>query len=161
MVALWFLFLFLLLYFVFDIDFLIVKKFLFPGKTDHEIVTMTGRTQMWQGFLLLVQKSPIIGHGFAVLSTGRGGFFANHPHNSMFSILLGTGALGMSVFVIFACCFAKEFIQTSFRKVPGAIGCTAAIIAGLINSLAMPLVFDEWEESSLVFACMMSFLFYL
>ena len=61
------------------------------------------------------------------------------------------------VFIFFALRLAREFIQTTFRRLPGAVGCAAAIIAGLINSMAMPQVFSEWEEASLVFACVISF----
>ncbi len=100
----------------------------------------------------------MIGHGFAVLSTGRGQVFSTSPHNSIFSVLLGTGLLGFMFAITYVFRALREFFRTSRLRLPGAIGCTAGIIAALVNSLAMPLVFDEWEESSLVFASITAFM---
>jgi O-antigen ligase len=155
-VGLFVLSLLLMLRFVVDIDFAFVRDLLFPGKTDEQISTMTGRLTIWQMFWTYVLESPLIGHGFAVLTSGRSGTFASDPHNSIFSILLGTGFLGFLTFLFLVFKLAREIILTAFRKQPGAIGCAAALVAGLINSMAMPLVYAEWEESSLVFACIFS-----
>ncbi|MGB5619046.1 MAG: hypothetical protein WBM78_19555, partial [Desulfobacterales bacterium] len=46
-----------------------------------------------------------------------------------------------------------EIVTITFRKVPSAIGCAGALTAGVINSLAMPLIGDKWEESSVDFLC--------
>jgi O-antigen ligase len=147
----------LLFRFVIDIDFSFIQEILFPGKEHTQITTMTGRIPMWQMLWVHVMQSPIIGHGFAILTSNRYGVFAADPHNSIFSILLGTGFLGLSTFLLLALRLSKEILQTAFRRLPGAVGCASAIVAGLINSLAMPLVYAEWEESSLVFACMLGF----
>jgi O-antigen ligase len=88
-----------------------------------------------------------------VLSTGRGGVFPSDPHNSLFSILLGTGAIGMTTFLLYTLRLIYEIFKAAFLRLPGATGCAAAISMGLVNSLAMPLIFDEFEESSLVFVC--------
>jgi O-antigen ligase len=147
----------LMLRFVIEIDFSFIKDLLFPGKTDAEIGTMKGRLPMWQMLWEYVLESPIVGHGFAVLTSGRSGAFAADPHNSIFSILLGTGFLGLATFFVLALRLARETLATAFRSLPGAVGCSAALVAGLVNSLAMPLVYSEWEESSLVFACIFAF----
>lgn len=147
----------LVLQFVLDIDFSFLKEILFPGKNDAEIESMSGRMQMWQQLWEYVIASPAVGYGFAVLTSGRAGVFAANPHNSLFSILLGTGILGFSIFLLLVVRLTGEILRTAFRKLPGSIGCAAALVAGLVNSLAMPLVYSEWEESSLVFACILSF----
>jgi O-antigen ligase len=153
----WLLILAFILKFMLGADFSLVKELLFPGKTVHQITTMTGRTRMWQSLFQLVQQSPFIGYGFAVLSTGKRHVFSSNPHNSLFSILLGTGALGMVTFLAYGFRLLREFFRTALQKLPGSVGCASAIIAGLVNSMAMTLVFDKWEESSLVFACLMAF----
>lgn len=129
-----------------------LKEFFFHGMSEKNIYNFHGRLPMWQGFLELVQQSPLYGHGFAVISTGRDTVFSTTPHNSLFSILLGTGLLGLFIAMVYGARAIKEFIQTIRLDLPGALGCSAGLSAALINSLAMPLVFDEWEESSLVFA---------
>jgi O-antigen ligase len=145
-----------------NIDFSVLFPILFPGKSEVEIYTMTGRLQMWEMFFDLISQSPIIGHGFAVLSTGRGQVFADDPHNSIFSVLLGTGLIGLTVVLIYFFRLLREFLRTSFHRLPGAIGCGVGIAAGLVNTLSMTLVFDEWEESSIIFACLNSlFIFFV
>jgi O-antigen ligase len=113
---------------------------------------------MWESFFDLILESPTIGHGFAVLSTGRGGVFSADPHNSIFSVLLGTGLIGLIVVLIYFFRLLREFFRTSFLRLPGAIGCGAGLATGLVNTLTMTLVLDEWEESSLIFACLSALL---
>jgi O-antigen ligase len=140
------------------IDLSVLFPVLFPGKSETEIYTLTGRVQMWESFFDLILESPTIGHGFAVLSTGRGGVFSADPHNSIFSVLLGTGLIGLIVVLIYFFRLLREFFRTSFLRLPGAIGCGAGLATGLVNTLTMTLVLDEWEESSLIFACLSALL---
>ena len=135
-----------------------IRDFIFHGLSDEQIAGFHGRLPMWQQFMVLVQESPLIGHGFAVLSTGRGGVFSSSPHNSIFSILLGTGLTGLLVLIIYVLKLLREFMRSTRERRPGAIGCAAAISTGLVNSLAMPLIFDEWEESSLVLVSVITFM---
>lgn len=130
---------------------------LFPGKTEADVYSLGGRLGMWENFVKLVVDSPIIGHGYAVLSTGRGRVFSSSPHNSLFSVLLGTGAIGMFAVLLYGMRTLRELFLTVIPRRPGSVGCAAAIAAGLVNSLAMPMVFDEWEESTLVFICVTAF----
>lgn len=135
-----------------------IRDFVFHGMSTENIYDLHGRLPMWEIFFGLVKESPIVGYGFAVLSTGRGMIFSTSPHNSIFSVLLGTGLLGFMFAITYVFRALREFFHTSRLRLPGAIGCTAGIIAALVNSLAMPLVFDEWEESSLVFASVTAFM---
>ncbi|HEC99034.1 MAG TPA: O-antigen ligase family protein [Proteobacteria bacterium] len=137
-------------------DFSFFKDILFPGKTEQQISTLGGREQMWETFKIMIAERPFYGHGFAVLSTGRGGAFVSHPHNSLYSVLLGTGAIGALAFGSYLFRLLREGMQTARQRLPGAIGGAGALAAGLVNSLAMPLIGDQYEESSLVFCCMMA-----
>ncbi|MBW2011405.1 MAG: O-antigen ligase family protein [Deltaproteobacteria bacterium] len=129
----------------------LIKEIVFYGKQEHEIETLGGRLPMWENLVEVARERLYLGHGFAVISTGRGNVFASRPHNSLFSILLGTGVMGMLVFLFYALRLLKEVFVTSTRRVPGAVGCAAAIAMALVNSLANPLIFDQFEESTLVF----------
>lgn len=144
----------LLAMFLVESDFSFFKAMLFPGKDTHDIVTIRGRILLWDYLIEIIKMSPIYGHGFAVLSTGRDRLIATYSHNSLISVLLGTGAIGAIAFMLYGFRLLREIIQTTREKYPGAIGCASALIAGLVNSLSMPLVGDQYEESSLVFACM-------
>ncbi len=137
-------------------DFSFLKTMLFPGKSDEVIYTASGRVGSWRSLLSVIANSPLWGHGFAVLSTGRDRLIVSHPHNSLISVLLGTGAIGAIAFMLYGFRLLREIIQTTREKYPGAVGCAGALAAALVNSLAMPLVGDQYEESSLVFCCIMA-----
>ncbi len=131
----------------------LIMEALFPGKSTNQIVTMHGRTFIWANLFDYFRQQPVVGHGFAALSSPRGLLFAADPHSSFFSIIVGTGLVGLSVALGYGFRLMKEFRRTVRMNVAGAVGCSAAIVAALINSLAKTLVFSEWEETSVVFAC--------
>lgn len=140
-----------------DIDDSAVRAVLFPGKTEAQIYSMRGRVALWNILFNLFLDSPVFGHGFAVLSTGRGRVLPSNPHNSLFSVLLGTGILGMLTVIFYFLRLRQEFYKTTVKRLPGAVGCTAAICTGLVNSLSTPFVLEQWEEASFVFAAMTAF----
>jgi O-antigen ligase len=134
----------------------LVYQILFPGKSQENIETMTGRTTMWQGFLDEIYTHPMIGQGFAVLSSGRGQVLLSQPHNSFFSVMLGTGLLGMSFVLWFLGKLFFECWRTAMQKRPGAIGCASAMAMGIVNSLTNPFIFDKWEEATLIIVCFLA-----
>jgi len=140
------------------VDYSLATSIVFPGKSEEQILTLSGRLPMWQSLVALVYQSPIIGHGFAVISTPAHAVVSINPHNSLFSVLLGTGALGLLIVLVYSFRLLREFRQTAIQyRLPGAIGCAAAITTGLINSLTTPFVFGKWEEATFVFALVTTF----
>lgn len=138
------------------VDWTPIKDIVFHGKSERAIITLHGRLGMWQSFIGQIYRNPFLGHGFGVFMRSATRATAGHPHNSLFAVLLGTGLVGaIPVFLYFLRIF-REFWKTTGRKLPGAIGCAAGISTGLINSLSTPFVLDKWDESTLVFACLMS-----
>lgn len=134
-----------------------VRGVLFPGKSESQIYSLRGRVPFWNQMFTLFLDSPFFGHGFAIFSTGRGQAFASSPHSSLFSVLLGTGMLGMLTVILYGLRLLREFYGTTVKRLPGAVGCTAAIFTGLVNSLSTPFVLEQWEEASFVFAAMTAF----
>ncbi len=134
-----------------------VRGVLFPGKSEAQIYSLRGRVPFWGQLFTLFLDSPFFGHGFAILSTGRGQALPFNPHNSLFSVLLGTGMLGMLTVIVYGLRLLREFHRTTVKRLPGAVGCTAAICTGLVNSLSTPFVLEQWEEASFVFAAITTF----
>ena len=134
------------------IDVTVVNKLIFYGKSEVHIATLDGRTHMWENYFHYVMMRPIFGSGFAVIKDHAGAIISSDPHNSFFSIVLGTGAVGFTIVLVYGIRLTKEFFRSIHLNVPGAYGCGCALLTGLINSLSMSFIFDEWEESTLVFA---------
>jgi O-antigen ligase len=75
----------------------------------------------------------------------------SRPHNSILSMLLGTGLIGLAFGAFAALRLLLEALGAARSGMAGGLGSLAALLTALVNSLAMPLVFDQFEESSVVF----------
>jgi len=135
-------------------DFLI--DLLFPGKTDHGISSLGGRTITWEYYLARIAASPIWGYGLGVSPTRGGGAWMAYSHNFIISILIGTGFLGLTVFLIFGFRFAMELVRSFKKKITGSVGIMGAMAAGFLNSLAMPMIADRWYTASFAFFSIMA-----
>lgn len=77
-----------------------VVQYFRRGQTTHEILALSNRTIIWEQSIRSFAKSPIIGHGyFMITSTGKMDTFggAEHfssPHNFFLALLNGTGVIG-------------------------------------------------------------------
>jgi O-antigen ligase len=156
--------------YVFETDFGFLSDILAPGKTAKEIETAGGRLTIFEHYKNRILESPFIGHGFAVIDQeggvaqltgpgsagiekGEGVVQPVSTHNSILSVLLGTGLIGMFFYGVFLIKLGIQSVKSLDAKRKGCIGATAAIVTGLINSLAIPLVADYWMEPSFSFCC--------
>jgi O-antigen ligase len=127
-----------------------VTELLFPGKEDYQIATLHGRTWMWQKMADQVAARPVLGYGFA-MGAKIGDLNQTNTHNSLFSVLLGTGLLGFLFVFVAGLSFLKESVATCRRGVPGAAGCFCAISVGLANSMSIGFLGEAWRAETLAF----------
>lgn len=137
-----------------------LMEVLFPGKTEQGIATLGGRTKTWTYYAARIAESPLWGHGLGVSPTKGGGVWMAYSHNFILSILIGTGFLGLTIFIFFPFKLAVELIRSSKRKIEGAAGAMGALAAGFVNSLSMPMIADRWATASFAFFSIL-FLFLL
>ena len=74
--------------------------------------TLSGRTVLWASAMNQISQRPLLGYGFNAFWTKDNpaarrvgdalypGLFAHHPHNGFINILINTGWLGLSIFLI-------------------------------------------------------------
>ncbi|MCU0838573.1 MAG: O-antigen ligase family protein [Rhodospirillales bacterium] len=124
------------------------------GKTEKHLENASGRLPIWEYYFHnYVIESPIIGHGLGTLSqSGTGELVKAQPHASFMSVLLYTGAVGMLFYVTFIIRCVNDGFWACQRRLPGAVGCVAALAAGFVNSQTNPFIFDIFEETSIVFS---------
>lgn len=130
------------------------RNLLLPGKSEHEIETASSRTLIWKLYWHSFLQSPVLGGGFGVISEGRTKIFAALSHNSLFTVLSGTGIVGLVFFSLFMVRLWLTTIAEVWRKRPGTIGFAGALAAALVNCLTMPLMADRWYTTSIVFVCL-------
>jgi O-antigen ligase len=139
--------------YLFDADFGFISDLLAPGKTEAEIASASGRLDILEYYKQRIIGSPFIGYGFGVIETGKGTLRPGLTHNAILSVLVGTGLLGVIFYGTFLMRLGIEFIRARAARAKGSVGGTAALTAGLINSLAIPMVADYWMEPSFAFCC--------
>ncbi|HUW34260.1 MAG TPA: O-antigen ligase family protein [Planctomycetota bacterium] len=133
----------------------VIEGIVFPGKTDQQIRTMTGRTQLWEAYAEEIKENPLLGKGFGVgprLSTFR---YTTNAHNSIFAVLLSAGAVGMAVAAAGGLKLWREVRYCMRVRRPGGAGCAAAMTAAVVNSMGLPIIGESWMVPSLVVACVL------
>ena len=107
----------------------------------------------------VVAASPICGQGFAVTSRLIG---ASNTHSSLLAVFTGTGALGLIIVTCGLARLSKELWSSIRIHQPGAVGCAAALVAGLVNCVTVPVLGEHWRPESTVFVCFLALhLFYV
>lgn len=128
----------------------IFRVLLFPGKSEQAIEGASGRLYLWEFCWHKFLQSPAVGYGFGafrVISKG----LATHAHNAVFSVLIGTGMVGVILFALFALRLWWITIVEVWRRGVGTVGFAGALAAAFVNSLGIPLMADRWIPTSIVF----------
>jgi len=131
----------------------ILYQVFFRGKTVENVQSLHGRISLWQDLMEVVVSSPLYGQGFAVAPRLIG---RSSTHNGLIAMLTSTGALGLIIVTLGLVRLSKEFFSSTHAHRPGAVGCAAALIAGLINCLTVPVIGEYWRPEGLVFTCFLA-----
>ena len=115
---------------------------------------------LWDIYLDLIYDKPVLGHGFSA-STRM--FFINmtNTHNGYLAVVLGTGIVGSLFFVGAILKFFKEATYNLRQKVPGGLGCLAAVVAALVNNFTVSIIGEQWNSSSMTLALFLGFHFWV
>jgi len=137
-----------------------LTQILLPNKDVHSIRTMTGRSHLWNVYLRLFLESPVVGHGFAVVSrlgAQFGTVSTTNAHNGFFEVLLGTGLFGAVLFVYWLARLGVEALAAQRQKVLGGIGFLAAFIVVMANNMSKSIVGGAFDPSLVVFLVFLAF----
>ncbi len=132
---------------------------LFPGKTEHDIVTLKGRTHLWDVYLRMFTDKPILGYGFAVVSR-MGSYFGTisttNTHNGFLEVLLGTGILGMSFFVLWMLRLSGEIMKAYKKHFLGIVGFIGAFAVAMVNNMGRSMVGGMFDAPHVLFIVLLS-----
>jgi len=129
------------------------------GQTEEagKLETFTGRKLLWEGYEKVFKASPWLGVGYAVAARTAGPVYATNTHNAAWAVLLGTGVVGMTIVVIAALFGLREALSACAAGRTGAVGATAALVAGSANSMSLSLFGEGWGVASFVFMLFYAF----
>ena len=133
---------------------------LFPGKSENDLITLRGRTYLWDNYMMLIAKKPFLGYGFSVVSrmgSYWGMISTTNTHNGFIEVLLTTGFLGGSFFLLWLIWLAREMVHALRKRKVGAIGCIGAVTVALINNLGRTIIGGSFDAPSTVFILLLAF----
>jgi len=132
---------------------------LFPGKSELDIITLKGRRHLWDIYLGLIAEQPILGYGFAAVSRmGHlwGNISTTNTHNGFLEVLLSTGLLGGSFFLMWLLRISKEMLHAYKCNRIGAVGAIGAFTVALINNLGRTMIGGSFDAPSIVFVILIA-----
>lgn len=125
-------------------------KIISTDSTGQVSLHLHGRVLLWEHYLELIQQSPIYGHGIAV-SSRLSRWATTNTHNGLLAVILGTGAIGLMVFLAGLYRLLTEVrFSLRFDRL-GATGCVSAFVAALVNNMSISFIGEQWRSPSLVF----------
>ncbi len=134
-----------------------LHKLLLPGKSEIAVETVSGRASLWEFLWHQFLKSPALGYGFGLTGVVSKGI-ATHSHNSLFSVLIGTGLVGFVPFALFALQLWWIILVRVWRRGIGIVGSAGALAAAFVNSMSLNVMADRWITSSMVFVWLLGLL---
>ena len=135
-------------------------KIIFPNKSIKSITTLAGRMYLWKGYIKIWLMRPFLGWGFAVGERAGKAFnfmYALSAHNGYFSILINTGLIGMSFWLVLFKRLIKSLMHQIIFESPYAIAITSACIVIAINNNSVPVFGSKWGPLSTLTFCLLSF----
>lgn len=125
----------------------VVFDLIFHGRSTEKIENGSGRKAIWEAAFKLWEQSPIIGNGFLVGErqiVHYIGLAVISAHNSFISILVNTGVVGISIFMIF---IFKWFHKVYHYLKTNRYACVLlpAMTATIVNCNAFPAIGSDWN----------------
>lgn len=120
--------------------FLLINVVLFFLELSGRDLTFTGRTLIWEHSIYLFWDKPILGYGISsIWKSGLSYIYTLpfyspiHSHNSFVEILLTTGLIGITLFILFIMKAMKDFVLFSWKN--NSTFFLAILLLNLIDSI--------------------------
>ena len=133
---------------------------IFPHKSESKLFTLHGRAVLWEHYIRMWLRRPFRGWGFAVGErSGRsfGYIYALSAHNGYISILINTGLLGMSFWIVLFKRLIKSLILQIIFDSPYAIVIASAFVIIAVNNNSIPTFGSNWGSLSTLTFSILSF----
>jgi O-antigen ligase len=149
-----------LAFFILTHGFDLVRPYVFPGKNMDQIKTFRGRTVVYADCWAAFRQNPVIGYGFgagerSIDIAGRG--ITDSTHNGLLSVAVNTGIVGLLFFGLGLYRLIRSLWLADLMGNAFAFPILVAIVVGLINSMAYPMIGSTWKYSTTSFLGIMAY----
>lgn len=143
---------FLFLFLTYEFAMPYISQYIFYGHTEEQIASGTGREFIWNIVFRAFAERPFLGYGFVL---GERWVFANidnifilSAHNGYFSVLLGTGILGMLFFGFYILkTLFQGYILTKGKTYSGYSAILLSALLGVLaNNMSYPCIGSDWNH---------------
>jgi exopolysaccharide production protein ExoQ len=125
-------------------------------------MTLTGRTEIWQGLMMSVAKRPLLGYGYAAFWQGLNGESAKailsshwifaYAHNGFLEILLQVGVIGLVVLLVtIVKAFKDGWFCLTHKQTPGVEWCVGLLLLTCMYNLDEETLLFSKEILSILF----------
>ena len=128
----------------------VLNKWLMPGKTQQQIATLHGRTDMWKRYYKGIRERPVIGYGFPVgekkarkLEDGTV-FGTSSAHNSIIGVAINTGVVGLVLVFLGSLHILLATNASMIAGRQGGITIVSVLATAFLNSMSYPVVGSHW-----------------
>ena len=138
----------------------VIFPIIFPHKSEATLFSLHGRKVLWEHYINMWLRRPFRGWGFAVGErSGRsfGYIYALSAHNGYISILVNTGLLGMSFWILLFKRLIKSLMLQIIFKSPYAIVIASAFVVIAVNNNSAPIFGSQWGPLPTLTFCILSF----
>ena len=138
----------------------IIFRIFFPGKSEASVLSLHGRVYLWTGYIQIWLQRPFRGWGFAVGERAGKNFglvYALSAHNGYLSILINTGLIGLTFWLVLFKRLVKSLMLQIIFDSPYAIAITSAFIVIAINNNSIPIFGSKWGPLSTLVFCLLTF----
>jgi O-antigen ligase len=127
------------------------QSLLVRDKTQEKIETLSGRTLLWDDYMAASAERPLLGFGYAIGARMVSSIYSTNTHNSFYGALIGTGWVGVGIWVVFILALGIELLRYRHHRYPVWLACAAALAAGGLNSMSLSLLAENWHPATTVF----------
>lgn len=138
----------------------IIFPIIFPHKSEASLFALHGRRVLWEHYIRMWLRRPFRGWGFAVGERSGSSFgyiYALSAHNGFISILINTGLLGMSFWIVLFKRLIKSLMLQIIFDSPYAIVIASAFVVIAVNNNSAPTFGSTWGVLSTVTFSLLSF----
>ncbi len=136
-------------------------QFLEPVVDPHgeieKVDTFTGRKILWEAYAEVFKEKPWLGVGYAVAARVAGPMYATNTHNAAWAVALGTGLIGLMIVFLAALWGLGEALSACNAGRAGAVGTTAALVAGAANGMSISSFGETWGVAAFVLMLFVAF----
>lgn len=140
-----------------------IYEIIFYGKNKESVESGTGRQYIWEACIEKWKTSPWLGTGFVVgerdiADYGTHVVRAVSAHNSFLSVLVGTGVVGMFVFVRFLYLwFINMYRYVRYNRYATVLFSTS--VAVMVNCNSFPAIGSDWNYVAPCVFALIAFVF--